>query len=92
MAQNKVQRRAVKAETTAVEIIPLRYLTIPNAAKYLATTVWDIRQLIAARKIPFSKLGKRFVLDVRDLDQYFESQKVKAAWSLNRREVSTSGK
>lgn len=60
-------------------VVPVRYLPIPDAAKYLATTVWDIRQLIAARKIPYSKLGKRFVLDVQDLDAFFAANKIGAA-------------
>lgn len=52
-----------------------RLLTIQAAAHYLSTTAWAIRSLIWSREVPFLRLGKRFLLDVRDLDAYVDRSK-----------------
>lgn len=71
-------RKSPVTESSKQPVIP-RYLTVQGAAEYLSTTVWAIRQLLWGRKIPFGKVGKRFILDTHDLDVFFEQQKVKAA-------------
>ena len=53
-----------------------RLLRIAEAARYLGATVWFIRGLIWARKVPYLRLGRRYVLDVRDLDNYIQRQKL----------------
>jgi excisionase family DNA binding protein len=63
----------------AVQASPApRLLRISEAARYLSATPWLIRSLIWSRSIPFLKLGKRHVIDVRDLDAYVDSQKAGA--------------
>ena len=52
-----------------------RLLRVQQAAEYLSTTPWFIRSLIWSHSIPFLQLGKRHLLDVRDLDAYVDSQK-----------------
>ncbi len=52
-----------------------RLLRIAEAARYLGATVWFIRGLIWARQVPYLRLGKRYVIDVRDLDTFIERQK-----------------
>jgi excisionase family DNA binding protein len=52
-----------------------RAITIKEAAVYLSTTVPAIRQLLYSRQIPFVRVGKRFVIDVRDLDSWLERAK-----------------
>ena len=52
-----------------------RLLRIAEAARYLSATPWFIRSLIWSRSIPFLQLGKRHLIDVRDLDSYVDSQK-----------------
>lgn len=56
-----------------------RFLTVKEAASYMAATIWFVRCLAWDRKVPHVKLGKRVVFDKADLDRYIESQKVKAA-------------
>ncbi len=55
-----------------------RYLKIKDAAAYIGATVWCVRQLIWDRKIPFVRLGNRYVIDRLDLDNFMQSQKVPA--------------
>lgn len=43
---------------------------INGAAKLLSSTPWTIRGLLWARKIPFIKVGKRFLIDPADLRNF----------------------
>jgi len=52
-----------------------RAITVKEAAVYLSTTVPAIRQLIYSRQIPYVRVGKRFVIDVKDLDAWLERTK-----------------
>lgn len=46
-----------------------------EAAAYLSTTVPAIRRLIHKQELPFTKLGKRFIIDRQDLDKWIERSK-----------------
>ena len=52
-----------------------RYLRIAEAAEYLNATPWFILTLIWKGEIPFILIGKRHVIDQRDLDTYMENAK-----------------
>jgi len=56
-------------------IIPQRLLTLPEAAHYLGCTLWSIRELIWKGQLPYTRFGKRFQVDVRDLDALVEREK-----------------
>ena len=44
-----------------------------EAAEYVSCSVWAIQQLIRDGKLPYRKVGRRFVVDRIDLDRYLES-------------------
>ena len=50
-------------------VIP-RALTIPQAAKYLSTSVKFIRSLIWRRELKYVRAGKRFVIATAELDRW----------------------
>jgi len=53
-----------------------RMMRVREAAAYLGSSPWKIRQLIADRRIPFMQDGDGpFLLDVRDLDGFIERSK-----------------
>lgn len=52
-----------------------RLLTIPEAARYLACAVWSVRDLIWKGDLPYTRFGKRFQVDIRDLDALIEREK-----------------
>jgi len=52
-----------------------RGITIQEAAAYLSTTVPAIRRLISTCELPFTKLGKCFIIDRQDLDKWLEKKK-----------------
>jgi excisionase family DNA binding protein len=41
----------------------------------LSSTPWTIRNLLWAKKIPFVKIGRRFLIDPSDLRVFIASQK-----------------
>ncbi len=56
-----------------------RCLTIKQAALYLGCTVWAVRELLWKGEIPFLRVGKRQVIDIRDLDAFIDARKSYAA-------------
>jgi hypothetical protein len=68
--------RISEAPTTAPQ--PL-LVDIRTAALMLSTTVWAVRQLLWGKKLPYLKLGKKFVIDPQDLRSFIAKQKGEAA-------------
>jgi excisionase family DNA binding protein len=54
-------------------------LNVQQAATYTGATIWQVRTWVWERRIPFVQFGTRYLFDKSDLDNYIESQKVKAA-------------
>lgn len=72
MARNS---RSQSASQSAVEQ-QLLLITIPEAARRLSTTVWAVRELLWSKKIPYVKIGRRFLIDPVDLMTFIKSEKV----------------
>lgn len=53
-----------------------RYLSVPEAAEYLNTSVRFIRRLIAERRVAFHKLGKHVRFAIADLDAYVAAGRI----------------
>jgi excisionase family DNA binding protein len=54
-----------------------RLFSVPEAAQYLGRTVWGIREMIYAGKIPCIKDGRRKLLDINDMDAWIEANRTK---------------
>jgi excisionase family DNA binding protein len=52
-------------------IVP-RLLTIKQAAVYLGSAVWAVRQAIWAKELRACKIGCRFVIPREELDAYID--------------------
>jgi len=52
-----------------------RLLSLSAAAVYMGRTVWGMRELYWANKIPMVRDGKKIFFDVKDLDAYIERNK-----------------
>ena len=53
-----------------------RLVRVREAAEYLGSSPWKVRQLIADRRIPFVQDGDGpFWIDIRDLDSFIEQNK-----------------
>ncbi len=53
-----------------------RLLPLPEAARYLGCTLWSVRELIWKGQLPYTRIGRRFQVDVRDLDEFVERKKM----------------
>ena len=74
---DKIQK-VKKAQRIDSPLTPLkkRLYSISEAAEYLGRSVWSIRELIWAGKLPSVKVGRRIHLDIIDLDNWIDRNKV----------------
>ena len=52
-----------------------RLFTLQEAAHYLGRSVWRMRELIWARKIPVVREARKIYLDIQDLEEYVNRNK-----------------
>ena len=75
-AANILHFREITESTQKQSLPKKRMMRVREAAAYLGSSPWKIRQLIADRRIPFMQDGDGpFLLDVRDLDGFIERSK-----------------
>lgn len=65
------KKRAENSDSTLTPIL----LTLPDAAQFLSCTVWAMRSLLWAKKVPYVKIGNRFLVDPEDLRAYVKRLK-----------------
>ena len=53
-----------------------RLYSIKEAASYLGRSEWGVRELVWAGRIPFVKVGRRVHIDIHDLDNFIEQNKI----------------
>ena len=54
-----------------------RLYSVAEAAEYLGRSIWSIRELIWNGSLPCVRMGRRVHLDIIDIDQWIERNKVK---------------
>jgi excisionase family DNA binding protein len=69
-------RKHSVAIATLAPAPPVRPLlvNVRAAAELLGTTVWQIRQLVWAKKLPVAKLGQRYLFRPADLEAFANKQ------------------
>jgi len=60
-----------------VQRIPKRLYSIAEASIYLGRTVWAVREMIWGGKLPCIKDGRRILLDIKDMDDWVDKNKMK---------------
>ena len=53
----------------------VRLLHLRRAASYLGLSYWILRGMLHRGDIPFVRVGRRLLIDVRDLDHWIEEKK-----------------
>lgn len=61
---------AISASTTEPMLVDLK-----RAAFLLGSTVWTVRGLLWDKRMPFVKIGRRFLIDVSDIRTFVASLK-----------------
>ncbi len=52
-----------------------RLYSVPESAEYLGHTLWGLRSLIWAKKLPVVQYGRKQWIDLKDLDDFIEKNK-----------------
>lgn len=68
---------STKRINNPVGVLKKRLYSVAEAAEYLGRSVWSVRELIWAGKLPCVKVGRRIHLDIIDLDQWIEQNKMR---------------
>jgi len=56
-----------------------RLYSIQEASIYLGRSVWGVREMLWAGKMPYVKDGRRILLDIKDMDNWIERNKTQTA-------------
>ena len=72
MSQDKPAPNAASGTSPTSSFTPPRLLRITEAARYLSCSYFFIETLIRDKTVPSYILGRRRVLDIRDLDEYID--------------------
>jgi excisionase family DNA binding protein len=64
-----------KTESIASEI---RRVSIASAASILGVSAFTLRRWIRERRVPYHRLGRRIVLDRRDLEAFLQRCRIEA--------------
>lgn len=73
---NSLKNQGVKKAQGTMNPLSKRLYTLPEAANYLGRTLWSMRELVWAGKIPIIRDGKRIFVDITDLDSYVTKNKM----------------
>jgi excisionase family DNA binding protein len=57
-----------------------RLYSIKEASEYLGRTVWAVREMIWAGKLPRIKDGRRILLDIHDINNWIEQNKARETY------------
>jgi len=60
--------------------ISKRLYSIQEGAVYLGRSVWAVREMLWAGKMPYVKDGKRILLDILDMDAWIERSKTRTIY------------
>jgi excisionase family DNA binding protein len=67
----------VNEKNSVLDAIAARsdWLSMKQAAAYMNCTNWYVKRLCQEARIPFAKVGHKYILNRRDCDAYMESLK-----------------
>ena len=65
----------VRTPEEILTIASRTWLDVSQAAVYMNCTHWYVEELCRKRRIPFARLGKRYILKRQDCDEHVESLK-----------------
>jgi excisionase family DNA binding protein len=65
----------MKAQRITNPQVHKRLYSINEASVYLGRSVWAVREMLWAGKIPYIRDGRRILLDIHDMDSWIESNR-----------------
>ncbi len=64
-----------------------RLFTLNEAGAYIGLSHWRVRSLIYSGQLAYVRLGRRILIDLKDLDALIDSKKQRECVQHSRREV-----
>jgi len=74
------QDRKAQRITNPPRALQKRLYSIKEGAVYLGRSVWAVREMLWAGKMPFVKDGKRILIDIRDMDNWIDQCKTRSVY------------
>jgi excisionase family DNA binding protein len=72
---------ALKGQSNPVDHGKMKRLySIKEAAMYLGRSIWSVREMLWAGKIPCVRDGRRILLDIRDVNNWIERNKTQVGY------------
>ena len=72
---SQVKKQRLKDAQGTSYPLPKRLYTLKEASVYLGRTLWGVREMVWAGKIPVVRDGKRIFIDINDLETYVTRNK-----------------
>jgi len=69
------QKNAPAVPAVVFPVVEPILVDIKGAARMLSSTTWTVRNLLWAKKIPFVKIGRRFLIDPADIRAFIAREK-----------------
>lgn len=76
---NQDDRKAQRISNPSC-VVTKRLFNVKEGAVYLGRTVWAVREMLYAGKMPYVKDGKRILLDIRDMDDWIDHNKTRSLY------------
>lgn len=73
---NHIKSQKVKKAQGITNPLPKRLFTLKEAAHYLGRTLWGMRELVWAGKIPVVRDGRKMFIDILDLEAWVARNKM----------------
>ena len=67
--------KAQRIENPVRQGLEKRLYSIKEASVYLGRSVWAVREMLWAGKMPYIKDGRRILLDIHDMNKWIEQSK-----------------
>ena len=70
----------MKQDNQQTATLPKRLYSVKEASIYLGRSECAVREMIWAGKLPFIKDGRRILLDIKDMDEWIEKNKMQMTY------------
>jgi excisionase family DNA binding protein len=74
------QDRKAQGIDSPQRLLPKRLYSIKEGAFYLGRTVWAVREMLWAGKMPFVKDRKRILIDIQDMNEWIDRSKTRSIY------------
>jgi len=75
VSKNHNSKGLEKAQWTS-NPLPQRLYDLKQASQYLGRSVWGVRELIWAGKLPVIRDSRKLYLDIGDMNEYIEKNRI----------------